>query len=126
MSRKELAVAIFLSVLTISTSGLIILYGIAVIGMEGVSFSTVLLGAPSVVYGVATLAVIAWAWLGGGEMAIRFITPMAIVYLSVFVFLSMDAGLVIGFQVTVILGVALVLCLHWLSVHYVGKRRITV
>jgi hypothetical protein len=123
MSKKESVVAIVLSVLTIASSVLFLVYGIVIASAEDVSFWIRLFAIPTVAYGVGATAIIAWAWLGGGVIAMQSIKVSAAMFLSVYVLGSMDVGMVSGLEVLGILGVASVLWLNWFSVRYVVKWR---
>ena len=123
MTKKEWVISVILTLFSVTSSIVFIVYGIGIALGEGVPIWITGFAIITGLYGIGSILSILWAWVYGGVKTTQIVKRLAITFLALFILGSMDVGIISGLEVVGILGVAAVLWLNWFSVRYIANRR---
>jgi len=123
MERSNIITSTLLSIASFIVSCVFVFYGTGILLSEEVPKWIIAFAIVAAAYGFSSLAILIMAWRRYGTRAKIIISYLAIGFMVVFVFGSLDVGMVSGLEVAGLLLVGVMLFINWLAVSTVVKWR---
>lgn len=123
MERTQMIISSLLTITSLAVSSVFFVYGAGILFVEEVPKWVIVFGVVTAAYGLCSVAVLIMAWRSYGAKAKKLISYLAIGFMFVFFFGSLDVGMVSGLEIVGLLFVAAMPFINWLAVSVVVKLK---